>query len=232
MARRQVHPTVTGRSLKTSRTSAAGYKARSLNAAAANASVVEEAQDVHMCCSRRDLASAKQVLPDQPHAAVKEQEAPFAGEGFVRGLGTVLALWVQESTSAGGPVQIARFHSSAAPCISIQDYIKRLRRYFHCSDECFVLALVYIDKVGKNNPSMAVSDVTVHRLMITALMIAAKFHDDQYYSNQFYSKAGGMTLREVNMLEGIMLKELNWNVVVSVEDYCLYYNLVKTAVGC
>jgi len=154
---------------------------------------------------------------------------PAAGDDFISGLGTVLALWVKESAANGRPQKIARFHSSAPPPLSIQDYIKRLRKYFVCSTECFVLALVYIDRIGKHNPSMTVCDVTVHRLLMIAVMIAAKFHDDKYYGNNYYGKAGGLSLREVNVLEAVMLKELKWSLVVSVEEYKLYHGLVCKA---
>jgi len=155
---------------------------------------------------------------------------PLAGETFVCGLGAVLHLWVQDSAAVTRPQKVARFHSSAPPPISIQDYIKRLRKYFACSDECFVLALVYIDKVGKSNDCMTVVDVTVHRLLIIAVMLAAKFHDDKYYENSYYAKVGGLTLREVNVLELAMLKELQWKLLVTAKEYLLYHELVCAAV--
>lgn len=163
-------------------------------------------------------------------ACEKEDIVPVAGDKFIYGLGTVLTLWVKESSASGRPQKIARFHSSAPPPLSIQDYIKRLRKYFLCSDECFVLALVYIDRIGKNNPSMNVCDVTVHRLVMIAVMIAAKFHDDNYYGNHYYGKAGGLSLKEVNVLETVMLKELKWKMLVTVQEYQLYHGLVCKAV--
>lgn len=156
--------------------------------------------------------------------------APLAGDTFVRGLGIVLSLWVQETAASHRPPNIGRFHSSRPPPISIQDYIQRLRKYFRCSDECFVLALVYMDRIGRNNATMAVCDLTVHRLLVIAVMIAAKYLDDLFYDNRHYAKAGGMTTREVNVLEAAMLTALGWNAHVSVQEYGLYHDLVCTAV--
>jgi len=92
------------------------------------------------------------------------------------------------------------------------------------------MALVYIDKIGKTNDSMTVCDLTVHRLLVIAVMIASKFHDDKYYDNRYYGKAGGLSMREVNVLEALMLQELKWRALVTVEEYQLYHNLVCTAV--
>ena len=42
------------------------------------------------------------------------------------------------------------------PPIGLQEYIERIRAYIPCSTECFVLAIVYIDRVparGKHGAS-------------------------------------------------------------------------------
>jgi len=163
-------------------------------------------------------------------ASGSKEAVPVAGDKFIRGLAIVLSLWVQETSGSQKPQKIGRFHSSRPPTISIHDYIKRLRKYFLCSDECFVHALVYIDRVSKNNVSMTVCELTVHRLLMIAAMIAAKFHDDDFYANNYYGKAGGLTMKEVNVLEVVMLKELNWRVLVTVPEYQLYHDLVSKAV--
>lgn len=155
---------------------------------------------------------------------------PIAGDTFVGGLGIVLSLWVQEAVTSGTPHNLGRFHSSRPPPISVQNYIQRLRKLFRCSDECFVVALVYMDKIGKHNSTMAVCDLTVHRLLLIAVMIAAKFHDDSFYDNRHYGKAGGVTTKEVNLLEAAMLKALDWRAHVTAQEYVTYHDLVCTAV--
>merc|ERR1719401_226064 len=149
-----------------------------------------------------------------------------ASEEFLLGLGVVLDLWVQENAGISKSQEPGRFHSSQPPSISIQNYIKRLRKYFLCSDECFVFALVYMDRIGKKNLSMSVCDFTVHRLLVIALMLAAKFHEDKIYVNTYYAKAGGLSLKEVNLLERVMLQELGWKMFVTTHEYKLYHRLV------
>lgn len=161
-------------------------------------------------------------------ACQDSESVPEADDKFIHGLGLALSLWYASSEM---PQKLSCFHSSVPPPISIQDYIKRLRKLFRCNDECFVLALVYIDRIGKKYASMAVSELTVHRLLVTALMIAAKFHDDTFYSNQHYGKAGGLTVREVNKLEAVMLQALDWRMLVSVQEYQLYHGLVCQALS-
>lgn len=175
---------------------------------------------------------------DSKASSVQEDDASEApvlptSEQFVHALGVVLTQWVQEVADVpGAPHKVGVFHSVRAPPMSISDYLDRLRKYFGCSDECFVLALVYIDRASQKHPEMKVCDVTAHRLLMIASMIAAKFHDDQYYSNAYYAKAGGLKMKEVNGLELKMLKALEWKTFVSPQEYQLYHNLLVEKTGC
>lgn len=62
---------------------------------------------------------------------------------------------------------------------------------------------------------MAVTSLTVHRLVITAVMLAAKLMDDKYYNNAFYAKVGGITICELNHMELEMLRMLGYRTFVS-----------------
>jgi hypothetical protein len=162
-----------------------------------------------------------------PEAEPNTESAIVAGQKFVDGLGVVLTSWIEAAAvTPGKPPKITRFHSAKPPGMNIDAYLKRIRKYFLCSDECFVLALVYIDRVSKIDPSMTVCALTGHRLLFTSVMLAAKFQDDTYYSNAYYAKVGGLSLSEVNMLEAAMLKQLDWKMLVSPKVYELYHSLV------
>ncbi|GBE61669.1 cyclin2 related protein [Babesia ovata] len=106
-----------------------------------------------------------------------------------------------------------------APSISIADYVSRIARHVRCSNECFVLALVYIERITRMHKDFAVSILNVHRLIITAVMLAAKFSDDVYYSNKFYAQVGGVNVAEINMLEAQFLTMLNFQLYVSALEY-------------
>lgn len=67
----------------------------------------------------------------------------------------------------------------------------------------------------QSHAELAVTSLTVHRLVITAVMLAAKLMDDNYYNNAFYAKIGGVTLSELNHMELEMLRMLDYRIVVS-----------------
>ncbi|KAF4719359.1 mitochondrial peripheral inner membrane protein, partial [Perkinsus olseni] len=106
----------------------------------------------------------------------------------------------REKTMRRKPAR-SRFHSVTVPNITVSDYLLRLSKFFHCSGECFVIALVYLDRAVKESSYSAsladaeeekesspfnITRLNVHRLLLTALTLAAKYYDDCYYANKRY----------------------------------------------
>lgn len=117
---------------------------------------------------------------------------------------------------------VTRFHALRPPTIDIKYYLQRISKYSNCSEECFVLALIFIDRLIRANEKFLVTSLNVHRLIITAVMIAAKFFDDQYFNNAYYGKVGGVACREMNLLEIEFLFMLNFNLFVELSEYEVY----------
>jgi len=109
---------------------------------------------------------------------------------------------------------ITRFHALEAPLITIKFYLNRIARYSNCSKECFVLALIYIDRLMQKNRTFLVNSLNVHRLTIMAVMLGAKFYDDRYFNNAYFAKVGGVSLKEINVLEIEFLFMINFNLFV------------------
>lgn len=118
---------------------------------------------------------------------------------------------------------VTKFHALRPPAISIYDYLTRVAKYSACSPECFVLSLVYIDRIIQSNPQFVVDSLNIHRLLITSIMLSAKFFDDQYYNNSYYAKVGGVSAHEMNSLEVEFLFMANFTLFVSTETYSQYY---------
>lgn len=118
---------------------------------------------------------------------------------------------------------VTKFHALRPPAISIRDYLERIAKYAACSGECFVLALVYVDRIIQTNPNFVVNSLNIHRLLITSVMLAAKFFDDQYFNNAYYAKVGGVPSSEMNTLEVEFLFMTNFTLFVPSEIYRQYY---------
>ena len=120
------------------------------------------------------------------------------------------------------PTAQNRFDSSKVPAISIYDYFARIHQYADCSESCFILAFIFIDRALQKNPSFVLSMKSIHRLTLTAIVLAIKFSDDIYADNVVYSKIGGVALQELNLLEVEMLNMLQFNLFVSPQLYLQY----------
>lgn len=117
---------------------------------------------------------------------------------------------------------VTRFHALRPPQITIKLYLERIAKYSSCSEECFVLALIYIDRLIRKNRKFLVNSLNVHRLMITSIMLGAKFFDDQYFNNAYFGKVGGVNCKEMNLLEVEFLFMINFNLFVETDMYNTY----------
>ena len=69
----------------------------------------------------------------------------------------------------------------------------------------------------------------LYRIILSSLIISIKVNEDQYYDNLFYSKVGGVSIREINILEYEFLSKIEFNVFISEIVYLKYHNyLIKT----
>jgi hypothetical protein len=137
-------------------------------------------------------------------------------EQFVRSLGLLL---MHMSSLASGASLESPFQSVSLPKVSISSYSSRIYKYLRCTDECFVLCMVYIDRVVKAHQGLEVTDLTCHRLFFISAVVAAKFHDDMYAGNDYFAKVGGLDLEELNALEAEFLQLLDWKLYVGASEY-------------
>lgn len=122
--------------------------------------------------------------------------------------------------------QLNCFHNERVQQITISDYFARLQ-YLFCSPQCYVVGLIYINRVTKLHPGIVFSESTWLRLAISALVVAVKFHDDTIYGNRYYAKVGGVSLRKLNMLESAFVQLLEWKLHVAEEEYNVYTKMIS-----
>jgi len=91
------------------------------------------------------------------------------------------------------------FDANTPPKIGVQQYLERIFKYTMCSGECYVLALIYIDRFRKS--AMQLTPYNIHRVIITSVMLAAKFFEDAYYNNAYFAQVGGVPTVEINQME-------------------------------
>ncbi|KAF4659592.1 mitochondrial peripheral inner membrane protein [Perkinsus olseni] len=132
------------------------------------------------------------------------------------------------ATESLGPGELTRFHAVRVPAIPLEVYLKRLARKFNCSNSCFVVALIYIDRVNMcRGGTFRINSYSIYRVLLSALLVSTKFYDDCYYSNTDYARFGGVRVSELNSLELGFLKLINWSLTVTPEQYETYRTLLS-----
>lgn len=155
---------------------------------------------------------------------IDTKENEERGRMIAHTLATVVDDIVRESGYETAPYQQpSKFEAFRAPGISIRDYLMRIHKYASCSPECFVLALVYIDRLQRMQ-GFVLTHLNVHRVVITSVVLAAKFFDDHYFNNAYYAKVGGVLCKEMNELEIEYLLLINFSLHVGTDTYARFYN--------
>jgi hypothetical protein len=89
----------------------------------------------------------------------------------------------------------------------------------------------YIDRLCLLYPDFTINSLTVHRFLITAATVAAKGLSDSFLTNRTYARIGGVSTKELAMLELDFLSRMNWNIVPKAETLDDYYRYLVRADG-
>lgn len=98
-------------------------------------------------------------------------------------------------------------------------YIQNLI-YTEATPECFVIAVIYIERYLHFNPNTELACSNVQLLYLTALTVAIKYNDDSYFNSAYYAQIGGLdSVKTLNRLELQFLFGLNFDLGVDSWEY-------------
>ena len=119
--------------------------------------------------------------------------------------------------------QLTRFHSRAPPGISVLDYLQRLTTHATLSPPILLSVVYYIDRLCALYPAFTISSLTVHRFLITSSTVASKGLSDSFWTNKTYARVGGVSMKELALLELEFLMRMEWRIVPKPEILVDYY---------
>ena len=189
--------------------------------------------------SSSGLSSSSQTLakrPRPPMAEVKIMPAKYE-TCDVRDLVVLISNMLMELIRFNDEIPLrdgglTRFHSRAPPGISVLDYLQRLTTHATLSPPILLSMVYYIDRLCALYPAFTISSLTVHRFLITSATVASKGLSDSFWTNNNYARVGGVTLRELAILELEFLWRVEWRIVPKPEVLVDYYrSLIERSEG-
>lgn len=90
----------------------------------------------------------------------------------------------------------------------------------------------YVDRLCALYPALIISSLTVHRFLIASAAVASKGLSDSFWTNATYARVGGISLRELALLELEFLVRVQWRIVPKPEVLVNYYrSLIERSEG-
>ncbi|KAI9697729.1 MAG: hypothetical protein M1820_007716 [Bogoriella megaspora] len=183
--------------------------------------------------TRQPVAPSNQPQPtankrQRPDAAAMRPMPVQYIDCDVKDLGIVIADMLMEliRTNDVIPLQdrgLTRFHSRAPPGISVHAYLERLIIHATLSAPILLSMVYFIDRLCHLYPAFTITSLTVHRFLIAAGTVGSKGLSDTFWTNNTYARVGGVTVRELALLELELLVRLQWRIVPQPEMLEEYY---------
>ncbi|KAJ4883294.1 Cyclin-U4-2 [Raphanus sativus] len=166
-------------------------------------------------------------MDDQIQKMIQEQEPmPETMPNVITAMSSLLQRVSETNDDLSRPLwehqRISAFSALTKPSISVRSYMERIFKYANCSDSCYIVAYIYLDRFIQKQPFVPIDSFNVHRLIITSVLVSAKFMDDMCYNNAYYAKIGGITTEEMNLLELDFLFGIGFQLNVTFSTYSNY----------
>jgi len=113
------------------------------------------------------------------------------------------------------------FNSQVPPQITVSNYLSRIMKYTQSSHECFLIAVIFMDKAIESQ-GFVVNSRNIHKILLTCFLLATKLFEDNNYNNKYYSIVGGIPIQEMNSLECHLLCLLNFKLNIAPETFEQY----------
>ena len=82
-----------------------------------------------------------------------------------------------------------------------------------------ILALLYIHRLKKANPTVKGRPGSEYRLLTVALMLGNKFLDDNTYTNKTWADVSGISVNEIHVMEVEFLSNMRYSLLVSADEW-------------
>jgi Cyclin len=103
----------------------------------------------------------------------------------------------------------------AFPTMGFLKWVTTILSTTQVTQNVILLALLFIHRLKKFNPSVSGKKGSEYRLLTIALMLGNKFLDDNTYTNKTWAEVSGISVSEIHIMEVEFLSNMRYNLYVS-----------------
>lgn len=118
------------------------------------------------------------------------------------------------------------FSSSAAPEISLNDYLYRIKYYTEAADSTLIIGLIYIDRLCEMK-DITLTQYNIHRILFASIMAAIKYNEDNFYEHKYYASIAGISNKNLLEIEDEFYSLIEFNLFVDSNVYEQYNQYLR-----
>jgi len=107
----------------------------------------------------------------------------------------------------------------ATPSIGFRKWVTTIISTTQVGKNVVLLALMFIYRLKRFNPTVSGKRGSEFRLLTIALMLANKFLDDNTYTNKTWAEVSGISVTEVHIMEVEFLSNMRYDLYASAEEW-------------
>jgi len=114
------------------------------------------------------------------------------------------------------------------PNIKFLDYLNRINRYLKPQVSTLIISLIYVDRIcSEKTKRIVLIHNNIFKIFFSAIVIAIKYNEDFYDDNAYFAQVGGISLKEINILEKEFLDLISFRCFISEEIFTKYNNYLS-----
>ena len=165
---------------------------------------------------------------------INKSKEKTINESFLNKMNLILEMVIEENNKLSNYHDILKkqrnmpFTSKYIPSINLKKYLERILYYTEAEESTFIIALIYIDRIG-NFSNVILTSYNVHKFFFVSVLMAIKYNEDIIYNFNYYSLISGISINELQQLEIEFLILLKFKLYINKIDFNNYKILFDNA---
>jgi hypothetical protein len=107
----------------------------------------------------------------------------------------------------------------ANPTTGFRKWVTTILSTTQVAQHVIILALLFVYRLKKSNPTVKGKPGSEYRLLTVALMLGNKFLDDNTYTNKTWAEVSGISVSEVHVMEVEFLSNMRYSLFTSEQQW-------------